>query len=447
MAAGGHGPNAVLAGWMREAGLTRQGLCDAIAKTAAELGQSAEVSPRTVQRWLNNGDVPRAAIRSLASAAISARVGEQVEPGDLGWFEHVGSAGKTDVRNYQRFVPDRAAQRVEEGEVLRRELLRLMAAGAGVNPGSGDLLAHARALMNAALDSGSGTAGIARWEAKATRYGDGYRGQSPAIVLGAVAGDFLAVHAALDRPLTSTARARLCTVAARLGGSVGIVLHDLGEAREASAWFATAVSAASEGDDPTLRAWLYGRAAMIAVNYGSAQDALVLTAKAEAAAGPGASSAAALAAAVQARAYAQLHESQQAERSLGRAEDLLGRLDEDGSADTWYGYPPHKHWVHASHALTLAGRTTQARTAQAQATRLSKSTSWMTRTLLGLDHAGCVVRDGDPDAAACQAVAALRELPDEYRSGLVIARARDVHRAIPAQARALSSAHSLRLLI
>lgn len=447
MTACGRGPNLLLAGWMREADLTRAGLCTAIAKAAADAGQVAEVSPRTVQRWLNDGDIPRPWIRTLVAAALSSRVGERISLADLGWFEHTASVGKTENRDYEYSVPANSAQRVKEGEVLRRELLRLMATGAGINSASRGALAHARALMNAALDTGPAPSSLAGWEARAARYGNGYRGQPPAQVLGAVAGDFLAVHAALDRPLTSTARARLCAVAARLAGSVGIIQHDLGEPQDADAWFDTAISAADESEDPRLLAWLDARRAMIAINYGSAHYALALTTKAVASAGPEPSPAAALAAAVQARAYARLRQPQQAARSLGSAESILERLDERGAADTWYGYPPHKHWVHASHALTLAGATTKARAAQAQAAGLSRSTSWMTRALVSLDNAGCVVRDGDPDAAARQAVTTLRELPDDYRSGVVIARAREVHRAIPAQARALPSVHNLHQLI
>jgi tetratricopeptide (TPR) repeat protein len=447
MTACGRGPNLLLAGWMREADLTRAGLCTAIAKAAADVGLVAEVSSRTVQRWLNDGDIPRPGIRTLVTAALSAHVGERIEPADLGWFEHTASGGKTEDRDHEYNVPTNSAQRVKEGEVLRRELLRLMAAGAGINSASRGTLAHARALMNAALDAGPTPSSLTGWEARAARYGNGYRGQPPAQVLGAAAGDFLAVHAALDRPLTSTARARLCAVAARLAGSVGIIQHDLGESQDADAWFDTAVSAASESENPRLLAWLDARRAMISVNYGSAHDALALTTKAVASAGPEPSPTTALAAAVQARAYARLRQPEQAERSLGRAESILERLDERGAADSWYGYPAHKHWVHASHALTLAGATTKARAAQAQASGLARSTSWMTRALVSLDYAGCVVRDGDPDAAARQAVTTLRELPDDYRSGIVIARAREVYRAIPAQARALPSVHDLHQLI
>lgn len=448
MVRSGRTPNQLLAGWMNEARLSKAALRAALIELAQQRGQHLDVSLRTIARWLNEGDQPRSPMPELVAVVIAARVGERIEPGDLGWFRLQRTAGnKSNRAPHANAVSPNPAERIEEGEVLRRELLRMMASGAAMTPAVRELIAHARVLMDAALDPSPRPATVAEWEAAALRYGNGYHGVPPTRVLSAVTADFLAVHAFLDRPTTSAGRERMCTVAARLAGTTGIILHDLGEHEEASGWFVTAGSAAREGGDPRLLAWVYARSAMVEINYGSPSRALARTRKASVTAGNSVSAPAALAAAVSARAYAHLHAPREALRSLGRAEELLGRLEGDDAADTWYGYPLQKHLVHASHALTIAGLTAEATQMQADADRLSKPTSWMTKTLIGLDRARCMVRDGDPERGAARAAQALRALPPEYRSGLIATRAVKVSQAIPPRARVLASVVDLRSIV
>lgn len=448
MARSGRTPNQLLAGWLNEARLSKAALRAALIELAQQRGQHLDVSLRTIARWLNEGDQPRSPMPELIAAVIAARVGEDIEPGDLGWFRWPRTAGNMSSKApHANAVSPNPAKRIEEGELLRRELLRMMASGAVMTPAVRELIAHARVLMDAALDPSPRPATVAEWEAVALRYGDGYHGVPPPRVLNAVTADFLAVHACLDRPTTSAARGRMCAVAARLAGTAGIILHDLGEHEEASNWFFTAETAAREGADARLLAWVYARSAMIEINYGSPDRALARARRASIAAGDSVNASAALAAAVRARALSLLHAPREAVRALGCAEELLGRLGSEDAADTWYGYPLQKHLVHASHALTIAGLTAEATKMQDEADSLSKPTSWITKTLIGLDRARCIVRDGDPERGAVRATEALRALPPEYRSGLLAARAIEVSKAIPPHARMLIPVVNLRNII
>ena len=444
----GQVPNELLSAWIRAADLTRSALREAIIKKAADRGEAIDVSTRTIARWVNEGDQPRAPLPELLAEVISARVGEKLTPLDLGfaWFRPAAGAHDTD-RAADLGTPGTPAERVEVGEVLRRQVLRLIAAQGVMSPAVRDALGHARALMDAALQPSGRPGSVAVWEATALQYGRGYNGVPPAKRLAAVTADFISVQAHLDRPLMSATRSQMCTVAARLAGTNAIVLHDMGDAEESRGWFATAASAAREGEDPRVLAWVWARQAMVEINYGSASDALVLAMKAENQAGAGPSASKALAAAVRARAHALLGEPEDAARCLGEAEHLLGRLPGDDAADTWYGYPLQKHLVHASHALTVAGRTSEAAQAQHQALALCKDTSWLTRTLLALDRARCVSRDGDPDGGAQTAYCALTRLRPDLRCGLVLRRAGDMVSALPPAAHTLASVKVLKALV
>ncbi|MFD3481926.1 hypothetical protein [Streptomyces sp. NPDC058665] len=154
---------------------------------------------------------------------------------------------------------------------------------------------------------------------------------------------------------------------------VAIVLHDLGEHREAHRWFATARRAAKQSGDRLLHAWVLGREAMVPLNYGAPAAAAKLTDEARHLAGNSPSAAAALAAAVASRAYAIGGHRDKALVAVADVERLAGRLTPQQHADTWFGYPLQKHHVHMSQALTQLGETGRAYETQATALELSRA--------------------------------------------------------------------------
>lgn len=202
-----------------------------------------------------------------------------------------------------------------------------------------------------------------------------------------------------------------------MAGMLAIVLHDLGNHREAHRWFATAGRAAQQSGDRLLHAWVLGREAMVPLNYGAPAAAAKLADQARHLVSESPSAAAALAAAVAARAYAIGGDRDKALGAVTDVERLADRLSPQQRADTWFGYPMQKHQVHMSQALTHLGETRRAYEAQAAALELSRAPSLMTRALIAIDQASCLAHDGDREGAVHVATRAYGGLPASYRNG------------------------------
>jgi hypothetical protein len=145
---------------------------------------------------------------------------------------------------------------------------------------------------------------------------------------------------------------------------------------------------ALRGADPdhVLIEGTLARHAMVPLNYRAPRAAADLADRARRIAGK-TPSVAALAAAVSSRALAATGDHRGALRAIAQARATIEQLDRGGLADTWFGYPPHKHCVHLSQTFTLLGETQQAYAGQEVALALTTSPSVMTRALLVLDTA------------------------------------------------------------
>ncbi|MER5201030.1 hypothetical protein ACWD3J_40805 [Streptomyces sp. NPDC002755] len=231
-------------------------------------------------------------------------------------------------------------------------------------------------------------------EAATESYGYGYQGQAPTRVLADPVADFAEIRPLLDMPQPVATRTRLCRTAGQMAGMAAIVLRDVGSRREAGSWFHTAARAVTESGDQQLHACMLAQEAMVPLNYGAPKAAADLAERARRTAGTAAIAVAALAAAVAARVYALSGQTEQARGALADADRLMDRLDGGQLADTWFGHCEQKHHVHLSHAWTALGDIGRARESQDRAFVLSAPTSSMTRTLLKLDAATCVYRDG-----------------------------------------------------
>ncbi|MFI1715692.1 hypothetical protein [Streptomyces litmocidini] len=108
------------------------------------------------------------------------------------------------------------------------------------------------------------------------------------------------------------------------------------------------------------------------------------------------------------RSYALIGDGDRAHDALAEADRLMRRLNPAEHADTWFGHCEQKHHVRLSHAVTSLGETRRARESQDWALLLSAPTSSMTRTLLRIDSAACLHRDGDTEQACRIASAALK---------------------------------------
>ncbi|MEO3978452.1 hypothetical protein [Streptomyces sp. CAU 1734] len=315
----------------------------------------------------------------------------------------------------------------------RRNLLRGALAAGLAGPGLA-ALTNARHDIDAALAADPSAADIGFWETTTERYGYGYRGQNPSDVLSHLLEDFAELHPLLSRPQTVKSRTELCYITGRMAGMTAIVLHDLGQHREAHRWFGTAGRAAEQSGDRLLHSWVLGREAMVPLNYGAPRAAAALASRARQLAGAKPSAAAALAAAVAARAHAATGDREKALKAVADTEAIAERLVPQQRTDTWFGYPLQKHFVHASQALTQLGETRRAYEAQERALELSRAPSLMTRALIAIDRASCRAHDGERAEAAHIAAEAYSSLPPGYRGGLTRTRAVAFYRSLPAGA-------------
>ncbi|MFE3018261.1 hypothetical protein [Streptomyces sp. NPDC059256] len=312
----------------------------------------------------------------------------------------------------------------------RRILLRGALAAGLAGPGLA-ALTHTRHELDAALSADHSTTDVGFWASTAERHSFGYSGQTPVDVLSSLLDDFADLRRSLSRAQTVQNRTALCHATGQMAGMAAIVLHDLGQHREAHRWFGTAARAAEQSGDRLLYAWVTAREAMVPLNYGAPEAAAQLAEKARHLAGEVPSAAGALAAAVASRAYAVTGDRDRALTSVAETETLAGRLSPQQRADTWFGYPMQKHFVHTSQALTVLGETERAYQAQARALELSRAPSLMTRALIAIDRASCRAQDGEPVEAARLAAEAYGGLPDTYRTGLTRTRTRALHRSLP----------------
>lgn len=308
----------------------------------------------------------------------------------------------------------------EATTVKRRSFITGTLAVAGV--GALPELAETHDGIDAALH-GSDAADISYLESVFERNAGGYHGRDPQTVLSTMHDDLRLLREVLERPRTARDRATLVRTTAGLTALVAIIQHDRGNQQDAQHWFTTAARAASESGDRKMLAWVLARHAMVPLNYGAPLAAADLAARARRIAGSTPSAAAALAAAVSSRALAATGDRRGALNAVARARGTIEHLDRTGLADTWFGYPPQKHSVHLSQAFTLLGETRQAHAEQDAALALTKSPSVMTRALLALDNAQCVLADRDPQSAADMAAEVWKHLPMGFRTGLVRTRA------------------------
>ncbi|MFJ7130454.1 helix-turn-helix domain-containing protein [Streptomyces sp. NPDC098101] len=354
-----------------------------------------------------------------------------------GSYETIADAYGLTVEDVRRAVAAsrqyRRSQGKENEDVNRRRFIEVAAAAAGIAALPG--IAQAREGIDGGLKGVSG-GDLAYLESAFERHRGGYHGRSPDAVLAEMRSDLDLLGQVLNQPHPAKDRADLARTTAGIAGLVAIVQHDRGDQRDAFRWFTTAEKAARESGDRRMTAWVLARHAMVPLNYGAPEVAARLAAKARHAAGDTPTAAAALAAAVTARSLAAIGDTDGATGAVRDARNLADRLGGQEAADTWFGYPGQKHFVHLSQAYTLLGDTAAAYDAQDDALVLTASPSVMTRALLAMDTAACLWADGDPTGAAEMAAGVFDRLPTSYREGLVRSRAEALRQRLDGKARA-----------
>ncbi|MFD7719563.1 transcriptional regulator [Streptomyces sp. NPDC059814] len=354
------------------------------------------------------------------------------------WHETIARAYGLSVTQVQRAVAasrqHRRSQRREKEDVERRRFFGVAAVAASATALPG--IAQAREGIDGAL-TGAGASDLAYLESAFERHRGGYHGRAPDDVLSEMQADLDLLGQVLNQPHPAGARADLARTAAGIAGLVAVVQHDRGDKKDAFRWFATAEKAARESGDRKMTAWVLARHAMVPLNYGAPEVAVRIAAQARRAAGRTPTAAGALAAAVTARSLAAIGDHQGARMAVTDVRDLVERLDGHETADTWFGYPGQKHFVHLSQAYTLLGDTEAAYAAQDDALTLTDSPSVMTRALIAMDTATCLRLDGDPASSAAMAAGIFDRLPAPYRDGLIRSRAAALHQTLGGRPRDL----------
>ncbi|WP_263167784.1 helix-turn-helix domain-containing protein [Streptomyces sp. SCSIO ZS0520] len=390
------------------------------------------VDPENIKRWETERRVPVPHWHRLIADGYGLTIGEVQRA--------VASS-----RTFRKLVPAPTSSEPEQEvpPVERRDFLGVSVLAAGLTGPALAWISDTRERVDHALSSGA-RADLPHLESAVEHYSHGYGGRTPAAVLKELGSDFADIGPLFEQPLSAGSRVRLSRVAGQLAGMIAIVLHDVGDRKESSAWFRTARLAAVESGDRSLQAWALAREAMVPLNFGAPRTAAELAEKARQTAGTAPTATAALAAAVAARAHALCGRRDQARQAIADANRFAGQLTGEQRADTWFGLGEQKQHVHLSHALTVLGETGRARESQDRALALSSPTSAMTRTLLRIDGAACLHREGDSEQACRTAAAALRGLPPGFRIGLTRARAMDLYRSIPTRHHAEPAVRELR---
>src|SRR5262249_58652432 len=103
-----------------------------------------------------------------------------------------------------------------------------------------------------------------------------YVNAPPSPLVGDVLLDFGDVRRMSERRQSLEFSERLCRLAGRLAGLIGMVMINVGDQRLARSYFRTARTAADETGDRDLRAWVAVREALVPLYYGDPAEASAL---------------------------------------------------------------------------------------------------------------------------------------------------------------------------
>ncbi|MEV4559157.1 hypothetical protein AB0K51_19520 [Kitasatospora sp. NPDC049285] len=357
----------------------------------------------------------------------------QTRPDRLGFGRDYTPAGQQGVAHNTAPLAGRIAQRGHQAPAEQRAILHGLLDGLGVTLSGQvlDTLAAARHGMSETLADGLAETTIDQWERSAAEHGQSYQVVPPGQMLGGAVLDFVEVQQFLTHRQPADRRSRLCHVAAQLAGAAGMALVALGAHREAREWFRCAQLAAEETGDRALRAWLLAREAVIPFYYGSPAASAQLAERARLVAGSTACATAAWAPALEARSLARLGRADDARAAMALAERAFERLDDRHTSDLAYGYTARQLRWHIGSMHTALGDTRRAQLALDEALAMYSPAERLDRALIALDQAAGLIGVGEISTGAQVGTMALDSLPAEHRTGIVLARAREVAANVP----------------
>jgi len=347
----------------------------------------------------------------------------------------------------------------EDENVLRRTLLKLLAGTTGAAALDSQVLRaveNLRRQMDDAMAKATvSPAMLDQWEQATGGFGRQYMNTPPLRLLCDVLLEFSAVRRAIEQRQPLDVQERLCRMAAQLAGLCGMIMIDLGDHRQARAFFRTARSAADETGDRALRAWVTAREALVPLYYGDPREALMLARKSRDLAGQTPCAARAMAPVVEARALAMLsansgsnkEAAEQARRALDRARAAFAQMSASERENPAFGYTERQLYFYQGDVLVRLGQTVEAEVILEQALHKYQKEDLLDQTLIRFDKALCRLLEGDVEGALDLGIDAIEQIEKEFRTELLLRPAYDLIKKIQTKYGELPKLKSFRELL
>jgi len=326
----------------------------------------------------------------------------------------------------------------DDDDVVRRMLLRLIAdSTAAVDGQFFGAVDRIRRRMDDALVGGTVSAiMLDEWEEATVGYGKQYMTVPPLRLLCDVLLDFGDVRRMSERRQSLEFSERLCRLAGRLAGLIGMIMINAGDQRLARSFFRTARTAADETGDRHLRAWVAVREALVPLYYGDPAEASALARASAGLAGRNPCVAGVMAPVLEARALAWAAARREDAGSgpalhkvrtlLGPAHEALTRLPATERGDTAFGYTQRQLLFHEGDTLVMLGDHLGAETAFTGSLDLYPPDEILDRSLISFGLARCRLEADEPEEALRLGLDTLLAVPREYRSEIMMRAARSL---------------------
>ena len=330
----------------------------------------------------------------------------------------------------------------DDDDVIRRMLLRLIAdPTAAVDGQFFGAIDRIRRRMDDALVGGTVSAiMLDEWEEATVGYGRQYMTVPPLRLLCDVLLDFGDVRRMSERRQSLEFSERLCRLAVRLAGLIGMIMINVGDQRLARSFFRTARTAADETGDRHLRAWVAVREALVPLYYGDPAEAGALARAGAGLAGSNPCVAGLMAPVLEARALAWTAARRddastgpalrRVRTLLAPAHEALSRLPATERGDTAFGYTQQQLLFHEGDTLVMLGDHQGAEKAFTGSLDLYAPDEILDRSLIGLGLARCRLEADEPTEALRLALDTLLAVPREHRSEIMLRSARSLADAV-----------------
>jgi hypothetical protein len=324
----------------------------------------------------------------------------------------------------------------DDDDVVRRMLLRLIAdPTAAVDGQFFGAVDRIRRRMDDALVGGTVSAiMLDEWEEATVGYGKQYMTVPPLRLLCDVLLDFGDVRRMSERRQSLEFSERLCRLAGRLAGLIGMIMINVGDQRLARSFFRTARTAADETGDRHLRAWVAVREALVPLYYGDPAEASALARAGAGLAGRNPCVAGVMAPVLEARALAWTAARREDASTgpalrrvrtlLAPAHEALSRLPATEQGDTAFGYTERQLLFHEGDTLVMLGDHQGAEKAFTGSLDLYAPDEILDRSLIGLGLARCRLEADEPEEALRLGLDTLLAVPREHRSEIMMRSAR-----------------------